>query len=463
MPSYQSSRPPSVRPAARISNRAGPISTRPSSFPPNRISAKVTRIAAVVVVLLTLPLVYTVFDTNDGDVPLYHRIASLLFEGSMPYRDYKFEYPPYALAFFVIPGLATTYSGFRIVFSLQLLALDVVAKVLLFRDGMKRGPADGEPGYLPKRYSEFAPFAPVFLYSIGEIFQTYFALKRLDLVAASLTLFALIAFSRGRYIVTGALVAVAVGTKLYPILLAPMLLHVAWKRGKARPLLLGGAIGIAPIALLSLLFPWWRFAAFHATRGLQVESTYASILWLLHFVGLDATWAGRTAWMDVDGPAAIALLPIARVLFGLATIASVALSVVLIRKRENVTPAFLARVSLIPVIAFMAFNIVLSPQYAIWLIGPAAIAMTEGKRAPIVAIAIAVVLTMFVFPAPGYLTGAGIGLGRTIVLVTRNLALLVALALLVRETVTGEPREPRTNEPRSSREPALRAPRVPRF
>ena len=463
MPPYQSSRPPSVRPAARISNRPGSVSTRPSSLPPNRVSAKVTRIAAIALLLLTLPLLYTVFDTNDGDVPLYHRIASLLFEGSMPYRDYKFEYPPYALAFFVIPGLATSYSGFRIVFSLQLLALDVIAKVLLFRNGMNRGPREGEPAFLPKRFSEFAPFVPVFLYSVGGIFQTYFALKRLDLVAASLTLFALIAFSRGRYVVTGVLVAVAVGTKLYPILLAPMLLHVAWKRGKVRPLLLGGAIGIAPLALLSLLFPWWRFAAFHAARGLQVESTYASILWLLHFVGLDATWAGRTAWMDVDGPAAIALLPIARVLFGLTTIASVALSVMAVRRRSNVTPAFLARVSLVPVIAFMTFNIVLSPQYAIWLIGPTAIAMTEGKRAPIVAIALAVVLTMFVFPAPGYLTGAGIGLGRTIVLVTRNLALLVALVLLVRETITREGSdEPRSNEPRVN-ETSLRPPRVPRF
>src|SRR5439155_23946567 len=128
----------------------------------------------------------------------------------------------------------------------------------------------------------------------------------------------------------------------------------------------------------------------------------------------------RTAWMDVDGPAARALLPFAKLLFGAATIASVALSVAAVRVREKVQPvsaAFLARALLVPILAFMAFNIVLSPQYVIWLLGPAAIATIEGRRAPIVAIAVAVFLTTFIFPAPGYISSDGIALGRTIVLV----------------------------------------------
>jgi uncharacterized membrane protein len=372
--------------------------------------------------LLSAPLVYTVFDTNDGDIPLYHRIASQMFDGAMPYKDYKFEYPPYALLWFLLPGLTTSYSAFRIVFSLQILALDLVAKASLVRQWRER-------------------FGPALVLAVGGALQAYFYLKRLDAVAAALTLFALLAFARARYVVAGALVAIAVGTKLYPILLAPALLYVAWRRGKAMALLAGGAIGMAPLALLSFVLPWWRFAAFHAVRGLQVESTVASILWLLHFFGLEAQWVGRTAWMDVDGPAARALLPFAKLLFGVATIASVALSVAAVHVREKVrpvTPAFLARALLVPILAFMAFNIVLSPQYVIWLLGPAAIASIEGKRAPLVAIGIAVLLTTFIFPSPGYISSDGIALGRTLVLVARNASLVIALVLLAREVLARE-------------------------
>ena len=44
-------------------------------------------------------------------------------------------------------------------------------------------------------------------------------------------------------------------------------------------------------------------------------------------------------------------------------------------------------------------------------------------------------LTAFVFPAPGYFSPDGISLGRTLVLVARNAALVGALVLLARDAM----------------------------
>ncbi|HEV3193931.1 MAG TPA: hypothetical protein VGY54_25675, partial [Polyangiaceae bacterium] len=98
--------------------------------------------------------------------------------------------------------------------------------------------------------------------------------------------------------------------------------------------------------------------------------------------------------------------------------------------------AFLARAALLPIVAFMAFGVVLSPQFAVWPIGPTALAAAGGRRAPLAAAAIAVVLTTFIFPSPGYFTPDGISLARTLILVARNVMLVALVVLLARELLS---------------------------
>jgi glycosyl transferase family 87 len=381
-----------------------------------------------------VPLVYTLFDSSNGDVPLYYHDAQHLFAGGAPYRDWVFEYPPYALLWFVLPGLAHGYAAFRALFSLQILALDIVAKLLLLREG-DRTNAGGRP--MPAR------LGPFLVFSLLGVFQSYFYQKRLDAAAAALVLFALLAFGRDRLALAGALLAVAAGTKLYPALAMPALLCVAYRRGRAGRFLAGAAAGLFPIALASPFLPWWRFASFQAARGLQVESTYGSVLWLLHFFGLAATWHSRPGCcIEVGGPTSEILIPVARALFGAVTLAAVAASVATVWPRardsrsakdesaRDTETALLGRVILLPIVGFMVSSVALSPQFAVWPIGPAALAFVRGKRAPLAALAGAVVLTAFVFPAPGYFSVSGIALGRSLVVVARNGALVVALVLL---------------------------------
>jgi hypothetical protein len=408
------------------------------------VTAQRRRDIALVAVSI-LPFVYTLFDTSDGDVPLYHYYATLLWGGAIPYKDWLFEYPPYALVWLATPGLLPDYAAFRAVFSLQILVLDVVAKLALLNEGNRLTsglPAWSSASLSPSlSASPWSRLTPFLVFSTLGVFQSYFYLKRFDAIAADLTLFALIAFAQGRLATAGALVSFATGTKLYPGLVALVLLCAAWQRGNAKRFAAGAAAALIPIALLSVFAPWWRFVSFHAGRGLQVESTYASIIWLGHFFGVKAVWASHPTWLEVDGAAARAALPVARFLFATVTLGALATSVAAVRRRKkgrsgDVSSAFLARAALLPIVAFIASGIVLSPQFAVWAIGPTAIAATRGRRAPVAAAAIAVVLTTFIFPAPGYFTPEGISLARTLILVARNFTLVALVVLLARELLS---------------------------
>jgi hypothetical protein len=404
------------------------------------------------------PLVYTLFDASNGDVPLYYHCAERLLSGALPYRDWVFEYPPYALLWFVLPGAMHGYVGFRALFSLQVLALDLAAKLVLLREGDRaarraKAARGGQSAESARDDHHLIRLGPFLLFSLLGVFQTYFYLKRLDAIAAALVLVALVAFVNERMAAAGALLALATGTKLYPALAAPALIFLAYQRGKALRFVAGGAAALVPLACLSALLPWWRFASFQAARGIQVESTYGSVLWLLHFFGMPATWVGRLGCcIEIGGPVSQLVAPVARVLFGATVLAAVAASVAAAgpglrlemagrRSRpstaddEGARSARIGRLVLLPIVAFMVSSLALSPQFAVWPIGPAALAISRGRRAPLVMVALAVMLTLFVFPAPGYFvpSGVGISLGRSIVVVARNIALIAALGLLARE------------------------------
>jgi hypothetical protein len=67
--------------------------------------------------------------------------------------------------------------------------------------------------------------------------------------------------------------------------------------------------------------------------------------------------------------------------------------------------AGLARVMLLPLLAFVALNPVLSPQYLVWLMGPAALALLRGRVGVPVAVFAAVLLTRLVYTTDTYKVG----------------------------------------------------------
>lgn len=375
----------------------------------------------------------------QGDVTLYQKVALQVLVREMPYRDFDLEYPPYAVPFFMVTGLWPEKGGYLGAFSAQMLIVDWLAKGLLiwmaFRWWREHGGA-GTQAEGPAA-AVYAPparlFLPLVVFCLCTAPNHYFYLQRYDLIPATLCLGVLLAWWRQRYALAGVLLMGAIGAKLYPLVWVPPLLLLAWRTGRLKPFVLGLLVGAAPLALLSGVTPWWRFLAFHAERGLQVESLFASVIWLGKQLGLwSAEYMGVKSWLEVTGPVAEQLLPVARAVFGLATVAGVAVACWRVnRARAGLGLPELAQTLLLPLLAFVAFNIVLSPQYMIWLAVVAAVAALGTWSRPLLLITIAAFITPIIFP--GYHYATGWSLAETLVTVTRNVLLVLAAAQIFRQ------------------------------
>jgi hypothetical protein len=188
------------------------------------------------------------------------------------------------------------------------------------------------------------------------------------------------------------------------------------------------------MAILGLYLPWWRFAQFQGDRGLQVESLYASVLWLARRIGnanINWVWPPNKSWVEVQGPLATTLLPWSRIMFATFTAGSAAFAAWIANRSGKLSLPRLARLLLIPLLGFIAFNTVLSPQYLIWLLPLAAIGSLEGNPWTVFAIPLATMLTPIFYPSAEYATG--LTLFQTFVLLLRNLILIGVWVILMRE------------------------------
>ena len=93
----------------------------------------------------------------------------------------------------------------------------------------------------------------------------------------------------------------------------------------------------------------------------------------------------------------------------------------------------MARLLLVPLLAFVAFNTILSPQFMIWLLPLAAVGSLDGNPRPLLAIVLATMLTPVIYPSFGWDYGQGLNLLETFILVSRNLILAAAWWVLIKE------------------------------
>jgi uncharacterized membrane protein len=130
--------------------------------------------------------------------------------------------------------------------------------------------------------------------TVGGIVLANLLYDRLDLWVGMVLLGALGAQVAGRKFVALALLAVAVNLKLVPLLLLPLFLFGAlpstvlveglakWRALRAGLLAGGVFVGVALGLVLPFRLAWgprvWDFLAHHSQRGLQIESTWSSIL-----------------------------------------------------------------------------------------------------------------------------------------------------------------------------------------
>lgn len=364
--------------------------------------------------LSLIPLLFYVVAPTHGDVELYRRIATSFAQGFLPYKDVTYEYPPYSLLFFIFPMLGRDIWVFQFIFAVQILFFDVIIKAHILSANVSNH----------LRSISFCAF------TVATWFLAYFYFQRLDLIPAVLCFFSLTLLARGRACASGIILSLSIGTKLFPLLLAPLLATQAFRAKRLGPFIGGAVLGIGPLALSSFVWPWWRFAQFHTERGLQVESIYASLIWSLHkLFGQPAEWVWVTAWQEVHGSMADAFLPIAKLAFVITTILGVGASVRVAFKLSALQVSVMCQCSLMALLPFVSFNYVLSPQYMLWLLPFAAIALQQAPKAPALIIVVCCILTPVFYPSPNY--SMGLELAETLVLMMRNVLLSAAWVYLV--------------------------------
>ncbi|WP_338867582.1 glycosyltransferase 87 family protein [Myxococcus stipitatus] len=390
------------------------------------------------------PLVAYAFSPRVGDMDLYFRSARALLAGATPNQDFRFEYPPYALLWFVPAAwLRDTEPGFVRLFGLQLVLMDGFIKWLLLREGVR---AWGHA---------WRSMVPCIAYSVTTWAASLYYLKRYDLIPAALTLAALMALAHRRDVLAGLALSVGVVTKLYPVVLVPVMVVVCWRRRALGKLTLGLSLGVAPLVLLSTVWPWWGFMSFHMNRGLQVESLAASLIWAAHHLGWvrSVVWLKAPAAYELHGDVAESAKGLMRWLWVVGTLGMTALGAWAARHRPSERVGDLARLALGPLLAFIILNPVLSPQFLTWLMGAAALSLLSGSATVPVLILAAAVMSRGTFVGPGYRVGCGVA--QTLLLLARNGLLLTAGFLMLREMWRARP--PRTEEDGLVPEPGVSA------
>jgi hypothetical protein len=390
--------------------------------------------AAGVAVLLAsslLPPQRVLSRPDRGDIQEYFDYAGHTFEGQVPYRDFRLEYPPGALPVLLAPGPADR--GYYDRFRLLMLALGSAAIALLVAVLFLAGADAAElaAGVL-------VPATLSFTLNPSLVVQRY------DLWPAALVLLALLALLRGRRALGLVALGVGAAAKLYPLALVPI--AILTRRGRAH---VRREVAIVTAAALALVLPF----AIVAPRGvghvgwllvrrpLHVESLGGSILLVGHQLGVYKPTAYLSiglSW-DLAGPAAKAVAFLGSLIEAAAL---VAVWFVFARGPRGHRELLLAVAA--AVVGFVAFGKILSPQYMVWVALAVPLALGRVRPYALTATLAALLMTLYVYDW-GYfdlLRGGIVSwvmLARNLILVALFCTLLFELAARGRATTASAP------------------------
>ncbi len=192
-----------------------------------------------------------------------------------------------------------------------------------------------------------------------------------DALAVAAATAGLLAFARGRPLLAGVLLGLGGAAKFYPLLLLLPIVLVALRRRSVRPAILTGGAALltwlvvnAPVAL-GAREGWLEFFRLNATRAADPDSLYNV---LSYFSG----------WPGFDGPLGPGQPPT------ILNVVSAALFVVccagiglLVARAPR--PPRLAAVCFLVLAAFLLVNKVWSPQYSLWLVPLAVLALPRWR------------------------------------------------------------------------------------
>ena len=254
------------------------------------------------------------------------------------------------------------------------------------------------------------------------IFQIF---TNFDALATACAIGALLAWSRRRPALAGALIGLGVAAKLYPLLLLAPLVILGLRTGRLREV---GRTAFAAVVTwlvvnlpVMVLFPrgWSEFFRLNTRRGDDMDSLYNVVKSFTDWRGFDPDlgfWQPPTVLNSVSG-----------MLFGSCCIA-IAYIALTAKQRPRV-----AQVAFLVIAAFLFTNKVWSPQFSLWLVPLAVLALPHRR----ILLAWMTLDTLVWVPRMLYLYGEqNRGLPEqwfTATVLLRDIAVIALCALVIRQ------------------------------
>ena len=384
----------------------------PSSRPPAWV-VLVVALVAVRVVAIVLLLGSGIEDEHSilgGDARRYEVILDS--EGT-PYRDFEVEYPPVTLVLIHVLG-----GGDGVV---EEVSFDDNLRMLTRLAVLQLGFELGTAALLGWAWNRRTAVAYLVLGTPFIFFP--FPYARIDLFTVFLTVIGLAMVRKGFDRAGGVGVAVAALAKLWPLVVAPLL--VVLRRPRAvGPWLLTFGIGVA--GWLALFGPSGlaQVATFRGSDGWQIESLVGIFF---HMADQGASRVEQGAWRT-GVPVPLLVKPLLPAL-ALATTGLAWWWAHLRRTRDEVNDewATWATAPLASVLGLLVFSTIISPQYILWFAPFVAVLAARGERLLSALYLMVAALTTFIIGTiHGQIEGE---LYATLPIVVRNGLLVAMLAI----------------------------------
>jgi uncharacterized membrane protein len=358
------------------------------------------------------------------DTNIYSAYGTRVLDGKVPYRDFSLEYPPAALPVFVVAAIGhpKTEAAYRWRFEWLMALCGIVAVVAA--DAVLR--TQQVAGSVRLRLLLLLGVFPLVL---GPVILT-----RYDLWPAALATAALAAFVGRRTALGGALLGLGVAAKLYPVVMAPILIAYVWRReGRATAaralaaLALSFGACVLPFAILAPHGTLHSFAA-QIHRPLQEESLGAALLIAAHHLtGLGLGLEQSYGSLNLGGTRA-ALVEAVTTVVELAALGWVWF----VCTRRRLTAGEAATGTAAAVAVLLAFGKVLSPQYLIWLIPLVAVVGRRVRPLVVLLLIVGCGLTQSWYPRRAYALAVHFHQPESWLLLARDLVLVVLAVVLMR-------------------------------
>ena len=318
------------------------------------------------------------------DTVEYHRYGDAMVRGQVPYRDFAVEYPPGALPTFVLPAIGRpALSLYNREFQI-LMALCGVGALAAMWLALRSLGASLERTAAALCFFALAPLV------LGSVI-----LYRYDLLPATLTVAGLAAVLARRERLGFAAIGLGVAAKAFPAVVLPPAFVYVWRTRGRREALLCLAVAVVVVPFLALApHGVWESIVRQTTRPLQIESLGSALLLAAHHTwGLALTMVSSHGSQNLVGSAPDAAGTVSTVLLVVSL-----LGIWVAAARGPSTPERLVRWTAASVVAFVAFDKVLSPQFLIWLLP--LVPLVAGRRGLVASglLALALLLTQVWFP-----------------------------------------------------------------